>query len=293
MEGTNNKLILADQSTELQLLKDQLVFVVEMQNKPAIAKLVEQVKIKDYPQEMQNANTYALIYYCLNLLAITAKTFDKEILKTTFDFINTKLTKYTYEEIKEAFKMYVNLEFNMEVFRELNSVVFSKVMAKWDEHKNNTLNAYYAKRAEQRQKPKNELSMEQKFTLTMQGLKNCITEFINTGDIIAGYSWCYDLLTENGLLTPSVAERKKAYSDAVTELTQSAKQQPKTIREILLKQLEEEKAAPAVTRAKNNLLMAYFNKQLEGLQENATNADAVDLIYNNLYEHIKTKMTDV
>lgn len=207
------------------------VSVVEMKNKPSLAVALENTKIRDYPEEIRNANTMNLVDWLLNLLGVNAKNDNVKHHAAAFEFVNKTLLNYTYQEIKLAFEKYVAGEYYeaenkpMMVTQQLNAVVIGKVMKNYEALKKSELDAYRREREKQNRKDK-ELTKEEKDEIVLVGILNCFEIFKETGEIQDGYTYLYQHFYELGKFPKHTNEfRENARSRAIESLEQSIKKQ--------------------------------------------------------------------
>ena len=95
--------------------------------------VIEQKKIKDYAPAEKEEVCGTLINYILALLGVSGTAGDGKDLHylAVEDFITTALQKYTFGEIKEAFKMLIKGDFKedfKEVYNKLDCILVGKVM---------------------------------------------------------------------------------------------------------------------------------------------------------------------
>lgn len=131
------------------------VFVVNMANKPQMAVAWENPKLKDYPEEIRNANTFMIFSWLLDLLGVKGDDSTDKHHDAAINFINSSLKNYTYQEIKLAFEKYVSGEYldskgtPMLVTQQLNAVVIGRVLREYEFLKKRELDAYRKKKADQ------------------------------------------------------------------------------------------------------------------------------------------------
>lgn len=241
-----------------------MVTVVRMANKPILAVAMENPRISQYPEEVRNINTLSFIEWALDMLGVNHKEGGEGHHVAVHQFVNTQLSNYTYQELRQAILMYVTGEFNQSgimVTQQFNCVVLGKVMNVYDEHKQQALYKYNRLKRDQ-QAEEVELTEEQKMELTLQGVQNCFNEYVKTNTIIPGYIWVYDYLTKQNVLSNSDDEKKTAYKEAKLRL--QLKKRPEGMSRNDYKNfrdsLEQNKSDAVVVEAKKDLLCAYFNK---------------------------------
>jgi hypothetical protein len=116
------------------------------QSKPLLAVINE-----DYPKirSITSVEPFdSLINYLITILNIktTSEQEKKDLnvqMLVVLDFIKTKFSSLTIEEVKEAFKMYVSKEFpEIKVFRMLDCVVVGEVLNAYVDFRNESLRVY-------------------------------------------------------------------------------------------------------------------------------------------------------
>lgn len=125
---------------------------IEMPDKPIMAIALENHKLRDFPEEILNANTMGLVKWLLDLLGVSMKGDNVNHHLACVEFVNKSLGNFTYQEIKLAFEMYVSGKFYepngkpMLVTQQLNAVVIGRVMREYDLRKKNELDSYRRKK---------------------------------------------------------------------------------------------------------------------------------------------------
>tara|TARA_A100000171_G_scaffold49827_1_gene59754 strand:- start:17 stop:856 length:840 start_codon:yes stop_codon:yes gene_type:complete len=202
---------------ELQLSKpnalQKQITVVQMQHKNKFAVSLENPKLRDYPEEVRNANTANLVDWLLNLLGVNEKNGSTDQHVAAFNHIHRTLDVYTYQEIILAFEMYVNGEFTdkqgrpIEVFSEFNARVIGRVMKLYTEKKRENLTAYYQQKQMQKNKLP-EISEAEKKKLIENGIIECFNDYKETKEIKHGRLYVYEELYKRNLLPPHTPEFK-------------------------------------------------------------------------------------
>ena len=247
--------------------KLQILKVVGMDSKPPMAKALENLKLRDYPEEARNGNTVILTSWLLNLLGVKGNPdTDKQHLVAT-KFINDTLLNYTYQEIKLAFEMYVSGKFYenngkpMLVTQQFNSVVIGRVMREYQALKDRELDEYRRLRTIQLNKKYEmpELTKEEKELLVYEGVLNCFENYKQTREVINGYVWVYDHLDELNIINFSPKEKKAKMLIAQERLKAEAVCYTNAIkRKRLLETIQNLSSSPVVTEAKRLLLQDFF-----------------------------------
>lgn len=255
--------------------KEAKVQVVEMTNKPALAKAFENPKIRDYPEEIKATNTANLVNWLLNLIGVSDKDGLDQVNATAFQHVNKTLSSYTYEEIKLAFEKYVNGELrdskgrDMEVFAELNARVIGKVMRAYDELKIQELHRYNRIKKEQERKAleeKNKLSEEEKLTSNIISIYNCFDNYKRDGAIPVGQSYVYEILWDWNLLPEHNKEfREKVAIEAERMVIRERSEEESQTFNRIKRAMEEETGALKVAARK--VVLAIFFDSIDSLEE--------------------------
>jgi len=141
------------------------------------------------------------------------------------DFIKSKFSQLTIEEIKEAFKMYVAKEFShLKVFRMLDCVVVGEVLNEYINFRNESLKVYDNKKQSQQ----NEIKMTEQeiFDLMTKSVNDKFSEFKLTNDIKPPFTGIFKELIERGLLRMPTKETPKLsqyYDNKLLEATELVK----------------------------------------------------------------------
>ena len=155
----------------------------------------------------------------------------------------------------------------MYVTQQFNAVVLGKIMSCYDSYKEEALKLYWKIRQAQRlkeEKEKSKLTPEEIMKLELQGVRNCIVKFMETGNIIDGYVWVYDYLTTHGLLSHTADERKESYIQAkqiMSKVKRKANQSADSYRQYI-SSIEGKRSEPVVVTAKKILLIDWLNIQV-------------------------------
>lgn len=233
--------------------------IVEMENKPALAKFYERPKIYEYPEEVQNTNLTSTIDYLLNLMAVNG---DDKVQQhaAAFIFMKSKLNRFTFEEIIEAFHMHVAGELGTKVFRELNAVTMGEVLNKFEEIRNQSMRTYF-NTLKLDQAKEMQLSPEEYKAREIESLKYFFMEWANTGVLPTGASTIYDYLNKIKLLKPSAEERRKQYSLAQTKLAKEAKIMSINKQQYseVMASIESDSCSRAIVISKTALLSSFFS----------------------------------
>lgn len=244
---------------EIQEVNTQ-VFKLPVSNKPALVTHYEKPKIKQYPETIMRANVFAFVDWCLNLLAVNDNG-KQQHHAACFEFITSKLTGFTFEELKAAMLMYVSGEFeNIKVTQQFNSVVLGNVMREYKKNRDVSMSWYFQERSKHLSKLKEpEMTEEEKNKLIVTGIVNCFKEYKENKTILSGYAWVYDHLNESHKLHFTVEEKRKAMESAKRILAAQAKKlDPKDARKVL-ENIEEKNSAKVIVKAKSLLLQKFFD----------------------------------
>lgn len=194
---------------------------IEMANKPPMAVAMENLKLRDYPETIRNANTASLVDWLLNLLGVGQG--KAEHHKTAFEFINSMYVNYTYQEIKLAFQKYVAGEFNKGgkriVTQQLNAVVIGFVMGEYEALRRDTLNAYRRAKIRAQAKQLPELTQAQKDELFRSGVIRIFEQYRDNGTVTDAVKHIHTHFKAlNKFPTQTPVEVKKAQEIALNEL---------------------------------------------------------------------------
>lgn len=141
-----NKLTIKNQSLAIQQENELLIVARNsIKHKPKLAVIVESKKIRDYSLEEQKKGNKNILDYLVMLLGIsTTADSDKELHYIALDmFIQEEYGNYTYEEIKEAFKMAIKGVFEgYKVIHKLDAKIFAEVIKLYTIEKNRRLRIY-------------------------------------------------------------------------------------------------------------------------------------------------------
>jgi hypothetical protein len=250
-----------EKTNGLQILINEKVRIVEMVNKPAFAVSLENLKIKEYPEEIRNMNTAKLVDWCLNLLGVNGKDGIEEHHAVAFEFINNSLINYTYQEIKAALMMFVAGDFNgVFIAQQFNSVVLGKIMKNYAERRDDMLRGYYQKRRAQFTIPQNNpITKKQNHEAAIRMMEQAYKDYTKSGKILSGFSFLYGWLLNADIISPTEQERKDAYENAKPIAAEKAKMLETSTAKNLLKQIDSQQSSDVVIiEAKKLLIIKYF-----------------------------------
>ena len=213
-------------------------------------------RIREYDPEMRNKASYTLIDELLNLLGVNAKEGNSEHHVEAFKFINETMDRFSYSDIRLAFKKYVAGEYDLLVTQQLNAVVIGRVMKLYEEKRN----------TEVLRKDKKEdviLTDEQKAEIITQGLISTWNEFSEKGDLESGYTWVYDRFDKLGVIELSKDEKVSLMKQAESNLI-SRKLEERGVSDLVnFKRRLEEKGDPIKNEAKRIALVNFLRSITE------------------------------
>lgn len=242
---------------------------VSMKNKPSMAIALENPKIRDYPVSKRNENSYIVVDWLLNFLGVGGTKVDNKLHHVeTFNFINSaRINKFTYQEIKEAFEMYVAGELPPDILiaQQLNPLVLGKVMVAYEKIKRERLTAYYSILKKQREAQATEMTEDQKKEIIENGIIDAYDYFKRSNNVENGRIWIYEWLHENKL-TEEIADGKHPkYVLALENLKDQAKSSGNiTEYKDIVRNLQDKTYAPVLVELKKEIIKTYFRKLLLG-----------------------------
>lgn len=240
---------------ELAIIEKEIV-IVQMDNKPKEYIALEQPKLRDYPLAVKNTNTAMFIDYLLNLLGVSSGKAEHHVEAN--NFINSQMGKWSYEEMRLAFEMFVSDKLGIEPYQQLNAIVIGKVMKAYQVHLNRKLAEYERLRAEQLRKD-NEPTEEEKEIKRIEGVKECYNHYLKEGFVAPGNSWVYDRLKAKGILKPSKEKKELFYILATINTKKAVREdyKPETAKGII-KQIEDNNSGRVINEAKRLWLEDYY-----------------------------------
>ncbi len=215
---------------------------------PKLALLEQKKKLRDYVIEERNTETTKLVVRLLSLLGVSP---GKEVQwASLYKFINDVYLLSTYEEIDEAFDMYISNKFTLKPYQQLNAVVFGQVMREFEFYKKERLKEYRRKRKPQL-KP---LTPDEQKQLIRDAIKDEFENYKFSGELNANRNYLYDELINLGL---DVEEKfkKVAWKHSITEVKKEQSQLNKRDRaeKSILK-------AKCIIRYKQKLVAIIFDR---------------------------------
>lgn len=239
-----------------------------MKHRPYLINLIENRKIREYGDNEKQVTSGQTINYILALLGISSQAKDGKSIHylAVEDLMLTEYGKFTFEEIREAFKMLVKGVFSediKEVYNKLDGIIFGKVMKAYEKERERITSNYYL----QLQKKvyelqwKNEISEEEKRELVLNGLKECYLYFLNNNKIEVGRVYVFETLLEKGLLE-EFRDKWKSYIEKAKSIKIAEIEKDVTAPNYkgLIKQIENGEVPGYVTKARELVLIDYFRK---------------------------------
>lgn len=168
------------------------------------------------------------------------------------DFIRTKFSSLTIEEVKEAFKMYVSKEFpEIKVFRMLDCVVVGEVLNAYVNFRNESLRVYDNKKM---QLPLNASLTNSEINEIMENsINQRYEEFKSTKDINPPYLAVFKELVERGKIKTPTLQTPKLHSYYLKKMEEA--------KEIVSNELKTD-ISNATTSYKRNELKTVLNNIL-------------------------------
>ena len=230
---------------------------------PKLAILEQQKKLVAYSETERNTITYKLIEKLLNLLGVSDGKIEQH--KKLLGFINDVYGYVTYEEIDEAFKLYISLKFGIKPYQQLNAVVFGQVMREYDIYKKEQLKEYRRKQKELNNQ-KSTVSDQEKKRIDNEIVNKCLDYFIENRFVDIERLYVYDILYADNWLPTNNEYKKRIYKDAVDLLKiEYSRIKPINIdekREIKnnLKSLLNPRESKAIVKSKELVLSEFLRK---------------------------------
>lgn len=192
---------------------------------------IEQKKIREYSKDEKETENGNIITWIMSLLGIISTDDNSRTLHyvAVDDFISDELGKYSYAEIKEAFKMYVKGDFNSEFERliyKLDCIILAKVMRCYDVVKQSQTNAYYSelkRKVRELEEKKNQITEEEKLNIIMSGLESAFYQYHDNGTLDIGRLYLYDFLYEKDLLPKDKITKDAVLKKAISSLEMKKK----------------------------------------------------------------------
>ena len=234
--------------------------------KPLLAVLENQKQLRDYSETEINVALANLTIHLLDLLAVNTGKIDHQIKLN--EFIKASNFNLTIGEIKHAFNLFVQGEFNTKPMQQLNAIVFGNVIREYKAYKIENLKAYRRKKREQEEIRAIPSKHDQEKMLD-EAIVNTYLEYKSTGTLTGVVSHIYDYLFKQGKLPQHTKEFKamifkKAQTIAKSEqMTQASMSMElhKHLKNILAK-IGAGKFDGLKTISKRLVLIEYFKNQI-------------------------------
>jgi len=231
--------------------------------KPLLAILEENKKIRDYEVTERLTISYKIVNDLLLDLGVSSKS-DPEQHKRLIQYISEECGRFTFEEIQQAFKMVLNGSLEMDLFQQINVLVFSKVMKLYQKHKNEKLRTYRLN------KPKRDLMNEkEKRDLMIQGVTKQLEYFFNYRKVDESRIYVYDVFDKLGLMPSDIDYKNSVKKDAIeilkkeySEKKAKNKDHHKEIK-IAIQEINNEKSFLIIQKCKELALEDYLRKELK------------------------------
>ena len=236
---------------------------IQIYKKPMLAVLEENTKIRDYAIEKKILYSTKIVNDLLLDLGVGVKV-EEEQHKRLIQYISEECGRFTFEEIQQAFKMVLNGSLEMDLFQQINVLVFSKVMKLYQKHKNEKLRTYRLN------KPKRDLMNEkEKKDLMIQGVTKQLEYFLNYRKVDQSRIYVYDVFDKLGLMPSDIDYKNSVKKDAIeilkkeySEKKAKNKDHHKEIK-IAIQQINNEKSFLIIQKCKELALEDYLRKELK------------------------------
>lgn len=193
------------------------------------------------------------------------------------DLITSQFQNITIPEIQEAIKMYVAKKFEIKVFRLLDCIAIGEILNAYTSYRNELTKVYLQKRNVIKYAG-NELSPEEKEKMVEDGVNRAFKELKETKTIDGPTEYIFDFLVEKGKIkTKGSLALVEYYSNKLAEAKEQLKKEnlaiePKTPAEkkeikSVLEKIISNQSNQILIRAKKNILIEYFIKQIQLNQE--------------------------
>lgn len=232
---------------------------------PELAILEQNKKLRDYSEIERLTIAKNLVDNLLGDLGVSAKADTNHHVRAIKHIAET-LLNYAPEEIEKAFQMYINHEFKLEVYQQLNSVVIGNVLREYEFNKKEKLAEYRRKVAQEKVVP---MTKEEESEYTKLAVQKSLNYFIEYREVDKERIYVYDILDSLGKLPTDIGEKNRIKEDAkmICEREQS-ELKPSTIDEKrefaqILKQIKNGSHSKIITKCKE-LVLAKFYRNLKG-----------------------------
>jgi len=235
--------------------------------KPLLAILEENKKIRNYEVTERLTISYKIVNDLLLDLGVSSKS-DPEQHKRLIQYISEECGRFTFEEIQKAFKMVLCGSLEMDLFQQINVLVFSKVMKLYQQHKNEKLRTYRLS------KPKRDLMNEkEKQQLKIQGITKQLEYFFNFRKVDVNRIYVYDIFDKLNLMPKDIEYKNAVKKDAIEILKKEydgKKAKTKDEFKLIKKNIQEinnEKSFLIVQKCKELALEDYLRKELKSKED--------------------------
>lgn len=200
-----------------------------------------------------------------------------------YNFIKSKYSFLTVEEIKEAFRIYIANQFDIKVFRIIDCIVVGEVLTSYVEHRNNMLKSYVPAD----NSPKLESITESgKEDINKKAVNRVYSEFKESQSLPDGLTYIYEILVESGLIkvpgenTPKLTayytkKMEQAKEEMIVETKKEIEKSKLKFDKInslslhnTLKSIQENNDNSIILRAKKLVLKEFFVSKILANQEN-------------------------
>lgn len=176
--------------------------------KPALAILEEKTKICQYKEENLNLALLDNLDYLFALLGVNQQEDKKMQYVILSKTIKEEYSHLTFEEILEAFKMFIKGQFDIKPFQQLNSLVFAQVMKHFEDYKRIKL-FEYKRNLNKEQEPM--ISEKEKEEIVLNGLKKAFEHYRTHNKMKEVCFHYYDYLDALNLIKMSLEEKNKIF----------------------------------------------------------------------------------
>lgn len=187
---------------------------------PRLARLEQGTKLKD-----ATANEIeSLINYLLPLLGVKTAENDKEhFIKKMIalgDFMRTGLSKYTLEEVKEAFLMALNGTLDVDLYQALDGVILGRVIKAFEKHKTMKLEHYKRMISTQNEELIEVDPVKAKIEYLENYLYPAYNNYLKTGKFSChGWKVLLDLMVNNGYCKYTKSVIQEIKKEAIEKTT--------------------------------------------------------------------------
>jgi len=220
-------------STALRIKASQMI-----KNKPKLAYLVEQKKIKEYSPEEKSVLNKKLISDLMALLNVKESLSNQSRM-----FLDAMIIEdyknLTYGEIAEAFKMGVRGELKgIEMYQALDAVIFGKVIKAYRSVKIDLLSDYFRQlrllthKLEYEQKEMDKELNIKDVEQTLIKAWNNVREYGNIDGKYNSMNFLYKIITRENLINLTIAEKRQICNDIIELINRRNKNLPRRERKL-------------------------------------------------------------